>query len=376
VESEAWLGADPASPAASPAIAPLDIPVAAPAEVPPPAAAPARPPGIGETISGALDLAASSNGAIRRTSLYVGLLSVALIGPAIVLFLAIGHSLGSFEDALLFVFGLDNTIGSDRLPVLSWLRLSAVTGIIGLFLIAFEGQLMAVSILGGTATGRSIDLRQALRLSRRVYWVAFGAAFLVGILERVATTITQTIATDATSSPGLAASLVIIAAAIVTMPFGFYLSGVILGAVGAWEAIKRSTWIARARWRLAILVASIGVVLSFIELFALSAGLDLVGRAAEALGLGLDKSLPIAVLTGIVVLACVAAVGSLIVTIAALVAAPQVFVFLRMTTYSAGLDRAQPPASESGTGPRLVTRPMLAMIIVGAVSALVGLLSL
>lgn len=373
MESEAELGAESASSIIAPPAPPPAEPL--PAE-PPPVARPAAAPGIGETITGALDLAASSNGAIRRTSLYIGLLSVALIGPAIVLFLAIGRSLGSFEDGLLFVFGLDNAIGSDRLPVLSWLRLSAVTGIVGLFLIAFEGQLMAVSILGGAATGRPIDLRQALRLSRRVYWVAVGAAFLVGILERITTTLTQTIATDATNSPGLAASLVIIAAAIVTMPFGYYLSGVILGQVGAWESIKRSTWIARARWRLAVLVASIGVVLSFIELFALGAGLDLVGRAAAALGLGLDKSLPIALLTGVVVLACVAAVGSLIVTIAALVAAPQVFVFLRLTTYSAGLDRAQPSPTEAGTGPRLVTRPMLALMVVGAVSALIGLLTL
>ena len=356
---------------------PADTLLPAPSDVAePPVAKPAGPPGIGETITGALDLAASSNGAIRRTSLYVGLLSVALIGPAIVLFLAIGRSLGSFEDALLFVFGLDNTIGSDRLPVLSWLRLSGIVGIVGLFLIAFEGQLIAISILGGAATGRPIGVREGLRLSRRVFWVAVGAAFLVGILERVATTVTQTIATDATNSPGLAASLVIVAAAIVTMPFGYYLSGIILGEVGAWEAIKRSTWIARARWRLAILVASIGVVLSFIELFALSAGLDLVGRAAEALGLGLDKSLPIALLTGVVVLACVAAVGSLIVTIAALVAAPQVFVFLRMTNYSAGLDRARPSATHGGTSPRLVTKPMLALIVVGVVAALIGLLTL
>lgn len=363
-------------PGGPPELAPIVASVEPPPAAVAAAATPAKPPGIGETISGALDLAASSNGAIRRASLYVGLMSVALIGPATVLFLAIGRSLGSFDDALLFVLGLDNTLGSDRLPVLSWLRLSAIAGIAGAFLVAFEGQLMALGILGGAATGRAIGVRESLRLSRRVFWTAVGAAFLVGVVERVVTTITQTIVTDATNSPGLAASLVIVAAAIATMPFGFYLSGVILGEVGAWEAIKRSTWIARARWRLAILVASIGVVFSFIELFALGAGLDLVGRAAEALGLGLDKSPPIALLTGVVVLACVAAVGSLIVTIAALVAAPQVFVFLRMTHYSAGLDRALPAPGEAGRGPRLVTKPMLALIVVAVVAAVLGVLTL
>ena len=99
--------------------------------------------------------------------------------------------------------------------------------------------------------------------------------------------------------------------------------------MGAWEAIRRSTRIARARWRLALLVAATGIVLGCIEVFALGAGLDLVLRFADAAGLGFNGSELVAVVSVLIVLACVVAVGSLIVTIAALVAAPQIFVFVR-----------------------------------------------
>ena len=168
----------------------------------------------------------------------------------------------------------------------------------------------------------------------------------------------------------------ILAAALVVMPFAFHQSGIILGGVGAIEALRRSTRIARARWRLALLVALAGAVVSFIEVFALGAGLDLVVRIASAAGLGLDGSVPTALVTVALVLVCVVAIGSLLVTIAALIAAPQVFVFLRMTGYSAGLDRARVVTDGSERPPRMVTRPMLALIVFGVVAGIAGVLSL
>jgi hypothetical protein len=172
-----------------------------------------------------------------------------------------------------------------------------------------------------------------------------------------------------------AATIVEVAAAgLATMPFGFYQAGVILGGVGAIEALRRSIRIARARWRLALVVALAGIVLSYIEVFALGAGLDLVLRFAEAAGLSIDGTVPVATLTVILILACVVAVGSLIVTIAALVAAPQVFVFLKMTEYSAGLDRAMGQVGDvAQRPPRLITLPMLGVIGVGILCAFVGL---
>ena len=85
--------------------------------------------------------------------------------------------------------------------------------------------------------------------------------------------------------------------------------------------------------------------------------------------------MPVAIVSGILVLACVVAIGSLLVTIAALVAAPQVYVFLKLTGYSAGLDRAHVPTDGRERPPRLVTRPMLVLIGLGALAGLAGVLS-
>jgi hypothetical protein len=71
------------------------------------------------------------------------------------------------------------------------------------------------------------------------------------------------------------------------------------------------------------------------------------------------------------------AVGSLLVTVAALIVALQVFVFLRMTGYSAGLDRALGGGFDDDLrAPRLVTWPMAILIGVGALFAVLGLTSL
>jgi hypothetical protein len=88
----------------------------------------------------------------------------------------------------------------------------------------------------------------------------------------------------------------------------------------------------------------------------------------------MDKSVPVTTITVVLILVCIVAVGSLLVTIAALVAAPQVFVFLKMTGYSAGLDRAlDPGGNATAARPRLLTLPMLGAIALGFMVALVGL---
>jgi hypothetical protein len=168
----------------------------------------------------------------------------------------------------------------------------------------------------------------------------------------------------------------IVLAGLAIMPFAYHQSGIILGGVGAFESLRRSTRLARARWRLALLVALAGTVLSFIEIFALGAGLDLVFRVADASGMTLDGSPPAAIATILVILVVVIAIGSLLVTIAALVAAPQVYAFLKLTGYSAGLDRSLASADPTGRPLRLITRPMLALIVLGALAGLAGILSL
>jgi hypothetical protein len=335
---------------------------------------------VTETIGGALDLALAASKSIRRVSLYVGFVSLALAGPAIVLLLVVIRDNGGFEAALGMLGGPTGGFGStggfdeSNAVVLSMLWFAVIFASVGIFAISIEGQILAATVVGGAATGRSIGIRGGLRLSRVVFWNVVGAGILVGLLDTIVSNATQALTFMTTNSLNAATVLGILVAALATMPFAFFQSGIILGGVGATEALRRSTRIARARWRLALIVALAGTVISFIEVFALGAGLDLVLRFADAAGLGLDKSLPAAILTGVLILAFVVALGSLIVTVAALVAAPQVYVFAKMTGYSQGLNRTQPPAADAPRT-RIVTRPMLALIILAGLAALVGFLA-
>lgn len=359
--------------ASGPGDIPLVIPVAGPAAAP--VVAVARPPGVGETVTGALDLALAASRRVRRASIYIGIITLALAGPAAVLFLALIRHAGSFDDAIaMFDTGVVDPGATQALTLAGIASFVALVGLIG---ITLEGQIMAAAIVGGAATGRRIGLRRSLRLSRLVFWRVFGAAFLVGVVDRVVTLATAAILGGSTGDSEAATIVEVAVSGLVTLPFGFYQAGIILGGVGAVEALRRSVRIASARWRLALVVALAGIILGYIEVFALGAGLDLVLRFADAAGLGFDGSVPVATVSVVLVLACIVAVGSLIVTIAALVAAPQVFVFVRMTGYSAGLDRAMaPPTGSAAKPPRLVTLPMLGVIALGFLCAVLGLATL
>ena len=57
-------------------------------------------------------------------------------------------------------------------------------------------------------------------------------------------------------------------------------AGIVLGEVGAFEAIQRSIRLAIARKRLAVVVALFGILSQFIVLFGISIGADVVVRLA------------------------------------------------------------------------------------------------
>jgi hypothetical protein len=381
VEADAGQGAAQVesmsdAPIADAATTPPIVGASLAAAAPPAAVAPSGPPGVRETIGGALDLALAANRGVRSASLYVGVLTLLIVGPAAVVLMGMIRDQGGFEATLLLLFGGESYFESPEAGAISMLRFTTLTAVIGSFLIAFEAQILATTVIGGVATGRTMGVRDALRLSRRVFWSVVGAAILVGILEQIVSNLINRVAYGLTRSVDGATIATLLAAAVVVMPFVFYQSGIILGGVGAIESLRRSTRIARARWRLALLVALAASVVSVIELFALGAGLDIVVRVATAIGLGLDGSFVAALATVAVVLACVVALGSLLVTIAALIAAPQVFVFLRMTGYSAGLDRTAVAAEQWDRRTRLVTRPMIALIVFGVIAGIAGILAL
>lgn len=314
-------------------------------------------------------------------SLYFGLLVLALVGPGLILLLAVARHVGSLDEAIGLI-GYRSGFGYSGLAdpaALAMLRLCAFGAIVGIFALAIEAQIVVTAILGGVAIGRQVGLREALRLSRIVFWQVLGAAILVGMLRFVVAAVTAA-ALHRSSLAQLQSTQVwqLIVEIVVSAPFAFFIAGIVIGRTGAIESLRRSTRIARARWRLALLVVSAGAVASFIQAFALGAGLDVLARVGTAAGLGLYGPVHVAVVTVLVVLAAVVAIGSLVVTITALTMAPQVLVFLGMTGYSAGLDRATtlPDGYRWSPRPRLVTWPMIVLIGLGALAAVVGLTSI
>ncbi|HET9519682.1 MAG TPA: hypothetical protein VFO73_01395 [Candidatus Limnocylindrales bacterium] len=329
-------------------------------------------PNVRESVAGAFDLAVSASGWIRTLSIYCGLLVLALVGPAVVLFLGIVRDVGSLGLAVDLVIGPRIAFDPPEPGSVAVLRLVTVAGFVGVFAVLIEGQILVTAALGAAASRRRLGLRDLLRLSRRVFWPVLGAALLVGSLGRASEIAIEAILRPQTVSAYESLYVVqIVTTALVTAPFAFWMAGIVIGGVGPMESMKRSARIAARRWRLAILVASAGAVLGLIEIFALGAGLDLVSRLAAALGLDIEGSAGSGIAVTFVTLASIVAASSLLVTIAALVAAPQVFVFIRMTGESGGLDRAG-AGDMPGTATWLVSWPMIALIGVAGLFAVAG----
>ena len=313
-------------------------PPAAPA---PPPRAPA--PGAWWTLGRGLDLSLSATRELRKASVYIGILTLGLVGPFVIIVLAFAAAQGGFdwvEDAILGIppdlVPVDDSVGT-------YLLLSGLIALGGLFVIGVESQIMAAAILGGKALGRPMTMREALKRSRQVFWRVVRASILVGLIL-VIPNLMLTLVLQEVFGPFSEAPTVILTGigALLTAPFAYIVTGVVLGDVGARESVRRSMVLASARWRLAIAVTAVTAIVGYIELFATGAGVDVLVRVGSALHLGFDSAGATIALV-LVVLAGVLAIGSLTFTLAALRGAPQVVAFVGMTGYGAGLDRSREP---------------------------------
>jgi hypothetical protein len=360
--------------ASAPELAPA--PDAAPTPTPTPAPAPGPLPGAWATLGGGLDLSLSANRELRRASLYIGLLTLALVGPFVIVILAFAGVQGGFDwvgDALT---GLQPELQPVDDSVVTYVLISGIVALIGLFVIGVESQIMAAAILGGRALGRPMTMREALRRSRQVFWRVVGASILVGVIllipNLVLTAIFQSMFGPTSEAPTVILTAI---GALMTAPFAYIVTGIVLGDVDAGEAVRRSARLARARWRLAIAVSAVGAVVGYLELFATGAGIDILARVGGALHLGFDSSAGTAALA-IVVLVGVIAIGSLTFTLAALRDAPQVVAFVGMTGYGGGLDRSRGPSGGVRRLERWISIPMAISIAIGVLAGVGGLLAL
>jgi len=336
-------------------------------------------PGARRVVGAGIQLAIASAADIRRASIYIGLLALGAFGPAVVYVIA---AIDRFDmDVAAVVNDLATGDGlyfyqhPELVGPLLFLEGLAGIGVLLLFAISIDAQAIGVGLLAGHATDRPLRLPEAVSRARQVFWRMLGASLLVGLYSAVIQFFLGVLFGGLNGSNPALDFLIAVVATLATVPFAYLATGIVLGDVGAIEALRRSTRLVRARPWVAVVVVLFTLATSAIETFALGAGLDLVARVGEFLGLDATAGGAAVIMPLVVSLAAVTAFGSLLFTIAALVAAPQVAAFLGLTFYSGGLERARADAPRPPAF-RWVTRPMLATMLALAGVAVLGILSL
>ncbi len=367
----------------------------APAQpLPQPSVLEALPGTAGRILAASFDLLVACRIELRRGSLYLGLILLLTVAPLVLLIWGIavsGEDLGlNLEDPQSF----SEALATQLSQVAGAIMVTGLVATAGLVVTAVEGQAVAIALLASRAAGRPLSLRAAVMRSRAVFWRLVRGGLLVGIpLGMVEIAVELLLGADGQGAQ--AAQLVATAVrTLAGVPFAYVATGIVIGDVGALEAVRRSVRLASTRRRIALMVAIFAALAQYLLLFGLDAGGDLIVRVAQPLGLD-PRNGPLAVIA-VAALASVfiLALGTLQFTVLAIATAPQVAAFLSLTRYTGGLDRAQlaettavpPPVPAVGPDARpsywnvpaaprpfrWLTRPLLAGIGVALLAMVAG----
>lgn len=308
-------------------------------------------PGARSLIAAGFDLLRESRTQLTRTSLYIGLLTLLTVGPAVCLLI---YFVIQAPDLFTDFIGLDPADVPPEPPTgLVMVALAFLFAVPALVAISIEAELMAVAILAGRRVGRPVSMEEALHRSRQTFWrvvvssmVVGGATFVIILVLGEAFGPAMVRSTELNTLTSAILGIVF------GLPFAYSITGITLGDAGPIQTLGRSIRLARARPMLALVIALFTTAVGVINTFALAAGGDTLVRIAEILHLDFQSGPLLTILSVVLVLAGVVALGSLVFTISAVTTAPQVVAFLGLTHVSAGLDRARlvpsaPPAPAS-----------------------------
>lgn len=318
----------------------------------PSVAAPPPPPLVSTRglLAASFEVVMRAQAEMRRASFYIGAVVLGTVGP---LALASWASLVlTFDDPFLPEAPVAMDAGAGLLVLLGLLAA------VGLLVAAVESRVLAVTVVGGSMARRGITTRQALARARSTFWRAVGASIVVAI----PLTIVQTVVDEVTrpillTAPEVSLVTSTIVTALVGAPIAYTLAGVVLGDVDPWEALKRSIRVFRVRPMAAVIVVVFETIAALLILFGISAGLDLILRVFQGLGLGPESgALGQAVMVAAIV-ALVFAFGTLLFTVQALTVTPQVVMFLGLTHAMHGLDRVAPGGRDDPDRPGLGRPP-------------------
>jgi len=323
-----------------------------------------RPPRMVEIVSRGIDLNVSLSRELRRMSLYTGAMFLAAIGPIAALVVAHAIGVGGF-DWLLDALGSGNR---RRLDLGPFAGVVVVIGALATFAIVIDTQLLATAVTGARATGRTLGLRAALGWARQGFWRLIFGSIAVGLILAIPQRVLEALFVRGSSELQLFISTVL--SILLSAPFAYVGAAVVLARATPLRAVRASWQMARRRWRLAVVIGIVNTAVVYVGGFAIGAGLDILVRIAIAFGidrgLGAVQSFGLIVIVGFAILA----IGSLVMTIAALTVAPQVIAWLRLGGPSYGIVDPDPD-NPYGARPRtrLVSLPMQVALVIELVAA-------
>jgi hypothetical protein len=342
-------GSPPAVPPPAPAVRPPAPAVRPPAPAPS-AAIPGRrdpladlPTQSRRVLTAAFDALTSLSVDLRQGGFYIGAVLFLTVAPLVVVVVGIVAHGTPLPDLLegASIFDLQTPAGEAASQALGATLFVVVSlAVAGYFVISVEGVAISILLVAGRLADKPIPLDAALCRTRRVFWRLVRAAILVGIPATIAQFIVLLPLSgegQTSEGPTLLATAV---STVVVMPFTYYATGIVIGDVNARQALRRSMTLFWARRRVGFTVAVFAAVAQYLLIFGAGVGGDILTRVIAPLGLSPDGGLVAIVVIGLLGLVFVFALGSLLLLVAAIGAAPQVVAFLSLTHYTGGLDAA------------------------------------
>jgi hypothetical protein len=324
----------------------------------------AIPLGTRDLVRQSLDLLTRRDAGLRGASFYIGFMLLVTVAPFVVI-AGLAVTMPSLTDPTLPGGAVPD---GGSFAWLGWAFLAVVPAFLGYVAAGVEARALATAVIGGRVEGRPLRLRESIAVARRRFWTVLGAQLITGVVASVASALGQALVV-AVFGPveGLTFGVSLVISVAISAPFVYVPAGIILGEVGAWEAIRRSVRLVLLRKRLAVVVTAFGVLSQFIVLFGLSIGVDVVSRILVGTGLAEDFPRPLVVP---IAATLVFALGTLTFLVEAIAAAPAVHAFAALTHYMNGLEvgRREPVVGRRLWDPEMT--PGLGLV------ALLGLLAL
>ena len=327
-------------------------------------------------VGASFDLLSATSNDLRRASFYIGIVVLGTVGPL---------ALASWTIEVVAIHMTPRQMQALLRPEGTvWLGLLGSLAGSGLLVAAVESRALAAAILGGRLAGRAVTLAASLARSRMVFWRVVLGSIMVGVPLLAVQAALNALALSALGpQTDVSVATSTLAAAVIGAPLAYILSGIVLGDVDPFEAVRRSVRVFRARKAAAALVAVFETIATLLVLVGLEVGLDLAQRVFGALGLSPDSGPAGLGIMTIAILAGVFALGTLIFTAYAIAVAPQIVMFVGLTRATFGLDHVgsdgeRGPFDGPVSGPRFcwLTRPMLLGFVAGGIGLVAVMVSL